>query len=541
MRSQAADTAGEIGAAGADVGAVSLLRAPDAITRYLATELSLQLVRQGRPAPAPAFDPSAGRTRDVAKIMITAGALEALWGLCSDPYPRTRPVALEALATLLGTAAAMSRSTTTSEAVLSLMARDVVGRLAREHIAPALAVFGRFAKGSAPDMAPATTVTTATATFALRALHFLAANPDPNVFGLFLPAAGVDDPGNGLGATTVAPVAGGTPWDTILSSVEGAASAAPAAFVEAALLAAGSVCGAPPLPTLRVGGDGGGGESTPVDDVSRILKKYDERTKSPESQAAASSATARGLATQAMLLLAGDPRSMSLPSSVGGGFAMRNDAMPATGRSAEEANTSRAALRVVWALSKGPSSATLAAHGILPRLMELAAARRRKNGNGVEGEALGVDDTSAAVLVLDTISTFLGMGGPRSTSGISPEAVTTMTQMAEELCEMVLEGAAEGGSKAGGSDGGPPAADPLGPRSLSLLAVAAKNPLLRPILLASPRFPIALDILLMDGSSSVSLQTSRRLLRGGTVCTAHTTIVPDGLLGAVMVIQNDSD
>lgn len=478
----------EIGAMGADLRLVSFLSARDAMTRKLAAELALQLALQGRPAPAPAFDPSASRIHDVAKVMISAGALGALWALCSDTHSGTRSVALEALATLLGTAAAMSRSTASSEAVLSLVAQDAVGRLAREHIHPALAVL----RGSTPSSgmsahdatAGAFEETVAVATSALLALHFLAVNPDPAVYGLFLPAAGVDDPGNNVSGSRT----GGTTWDTILTSVERAVEGrASPAFVEAALLAAGSVCGAPPLPALS-GEPQNQSTSSPAEDVSRILATYDRRTKSQESLVAASSATARGLVTQAMLLLSGLPTS-SVPESFAVGDVVGLTAAKAAG--VAKAKTIRAAVRVVWALSKGPSSATLAAQDILLRLMELASARRR-SGAGGRFET----DSSASVLILDTISTFLTIDEqqPRAdSSSISPETAATMSRTVEDLCALVLEGAGNGG--AGDQS---MATDPLGPRSLSLLATAAKNPMLRPILLSSPRLPAVLDFLLME-------------------------------------------
>lgn len=478
----------EIGAMGADSRVVSFLSARDAMTRNLAAELVLQLARQGRPAPAPAFDPSANRIHDVAKVMISAGALGALWALCSDAHPGTRPIALEALATLLGTAAAMSRSTTTSEAVLSLVAQDAVGQLAREHIHPALVVL----RGSTPssgmsahgDTAGAFEETISVATSALLVLHFLAANPDPAVYGLFLPAAGVDDPGNHVSSSRT----GGTTWDTILTSVERAVEGrASPAFVEAALLAAGSVCGAPPLPGFS-GAPQTQSTSSPAEDVSRILSTYDRRTKSQESLVAASSATARGLVTQSILLLSGLPPS-SVPESFAVGDVVGLTAAKAAG--VAKVKTIRAAVRVVWALSKGPSSAMLAAQDILPRLMELASARRRSGAGGRFGT-----DSSASVLILDTISTFLTIDEQQSreaSSSISRETAAKMSRTVEDLCALVLEG-----TDNDGAGDLPMAPDALGPRSLSLLATAAKNPMLRPILLGSPRLPAVLDFLLME-------------------------------------------
>ncbi|CAN0351257.1 unnamed protein product, partial [Laminaria digitata] len=69
------------------------------------------------------------------------------------------------------------------------------------------------------------------------------------------------------------------------------------ALLEAALLAAGSVCGAPPLPP---GGRGNRG----ADEVTRILPTYQARAGTPDCAAAASFATARGFAARSVALLA---------------------------------------------------------------------------------------------------------------------------------------------------------------------------------------------------------------------------------------------
>ncbi|CAN0351218.1 unnamed protein product, partial [Laminaria digitata] len=139
-----AETVADIAATGAHVRVVSLLRAFDPKLRYVAAELVLELARHCPRAPAPANGPHGGGgsfigASGVAKAMIQAGGLIAVWGVCSDPSPMARPVALRALATLLGTSAAMSRSTSSSEAVLALMYADVVRRLGREFVEPALA------------------------------------------------------------------------------------------------------------------------------------------------------------------------------------------------------------------------------------------------------------------------------------------------------------------------------------------------------------------------------------------------------------------
>lgn len=79
---------------------------------------------------------------------------------------------------------------------------------------------------------------------------------------------------------------------------------------------------------------------------------------------------------------------------------------------------------------------------------------------------------------------------------------------------MVLDDTPQG-STAFRGDGppAPPAAaaasDPLGLKSMALLATAATNPRLRPVLVNSPRFPAVLDLLMverhLDGASSVSV------------------------------------
>ncbi|CAN0099923.1 unnamed protein product, partial [Ectocarpus fasciculatus] len=261
---QVDEAAAEIAATRAHVRVVALLSAPDPKLRFTAAELALQLSRRCRPGPAPDLNRNGGGGDGIAKDMIEAGGLRALWRACSDPSPMARPVALEALATMLGTAAAMSRSSASSEAVLALVSEGAVGGLVRQHVDPALSVLGGGGRGrgvaggggsaTAPGEASAATAAAAAATSALLALHFLAANPDPAVHGLFVAAAGVDEQQGGA-------TRGGSTWSMILSCVEaGAEGRGGPAFLEAALLAAGSVCGAPPLPVLG----GGGGAAAAV-------------------------------------------------------------------------------------------------------------------------------------------------------------------------------------------------------------------------------------------------------------------------------------
>ncbi|CAN0191647.1 unnamed protein product, partial [Hapterophycus canaliculatus] len=258
------DVAAEIAATGAHVRAVSLLSSPDPMLRFPAAEFMLHLSRRCRRAPAPAYNPApsissssssfgggGSRAADVARDIIEAGGLGGLWSVCFDPSPMARPVALEALAVMLGTAAAMSRSTASSDAVLAVVSEGAGGKLVREHLDPALTVLAS-GVGGAVGAGDAIAV----ATSALLVLHFVACNPDPAVYGLFAVAAGVDDAQGGGGAAgRGAGGSGSSTWSMILSSVEsGADGRAGPDFLEAALLAAGSVCGAPPLPALSIGG-----------------------------------------------------------------------------------------------------------------------------------------------------------------------------------------------------------------------------------------------------------------------------------------------
>ncbi|CAN0026180.1 unnamed protein product [Scytosiphon promiscuus] len=342
----------------------------------------------------------------------------------------------------------------------------------------------------------------------------------------------------------------------ILSSVEsGADGRAGPAFLEAALLAAGSVCGAPPLPALSGGGVAGAEASqTPAaDEVARILPTYQARAKTNQCLLAAASATSRGLATRAVALLDAGQSSAFFSN----GRFPTAAAAAAKGDSEKElssARMTRAAIRVVWSLSRGPSSATLAAHGTLPRLMNHMSSFRHQAGTGGSGggTAGGLRrDPAAGVLVLDTIAAFLsledkgtagtggggGGGGPtggrrrRASSGnrstspvvpVSPSTARTIRRTVDELCELVMDGTSGSSATSPGGDGrssggaAAPAAgastDSLGPRSLSLLATAAANPRLRPMLVDSPKFPAVLDLLMLerhlDGASSSSLQVA---------------------------------
>lgn len=464
--------------------------------RYFSSELVLQLARRGRRAPAPAFNP-AGGVQDIAKSIIAAGGLGALWAMCCEPSQMAGVMALDALSTLLGSAAAMSRSVEAAEAVLALVSDGAVGRLARDHVDPALAVLA-----GSPDEPRGASAETAIsrATSALLALHYLAANPDPAVHGLFVAAAGVD----GGGGTAMA--AGGA-WSMILSSVDTAADGrAGHAFLEAALLAAGSVCGAPPLPVpgVAVGGAAGstgnsagsavGGTKSNPDDLVRILPAYDARARGPTCLAVANVATSRGLATRAVALLenGGVSTTRSRPAPSATGVSRETAAADAT-------QVGRAAIRVVWALSRGPSAAIVAADGALARLMDLFSARRAGGG----GAALG-SDAASGVLVLESIAAFLSLEDKGdNTAGTSPETTAAMSRAVGELCELVLDGSATNGV-----DVGTATVASLGPRSLDLLATAAANPRLRPLLVDHPRFPAVLDLLLterhLDTSSSVS-------------------------------------
>ncbi|CAM9351951.1 unnamed protein product, partial [Ectocarpus sp. 13 AM-2016] len=501
------EIAAEIAATRAHVRVVALLSAPDPKLRFTAAELALQLSRRCRSGPAPNSNRSGGGGGGgIAKDMIEAGGLGALWRACSDPSPMARPVALEALAAMLGTAAAMSRSRASSEAVLALVSEGAVEGLVRQHVDPALSVLGRRGRGVAGGGsatihgdAAAAPAAASVATSALLALHFLAANPDPAVHGLFVVAAGVDEQQGGAARSG----GGSSTWSTILSSVEaGAEGRGGPAFLEAAVLAAGSVCGAPPLPVLGVGGGAvAPSGSVAADEIDGILPAYQARARTADCLLAAASATSRGLATRAVALL-----------DAGGSSGGSTDS-----EALSSAKLTRAAIRVVWSLSRGPSSATLAAHGTLPRLMGRMSCLRRKGSGG--GADLARGDTAAGVLVLDTIAAFLSLedssNGHRrgsskgSVAPVSPATATTIGRTVDELCELVLHGTAAKRATAddAGDDGSSgAAAGLLGPRSLALLAKAASNPRLRPMLVDSPKFPDVLDLLMverhLDGASS---------------------------------------
>lgn len=501
----------------------------DPIVPYLACKFLLQLSRRCLPAPAlgplpspppitngssssPPPSPGDGRRHDIAKSVIEAGGLGALWTLCTYPPQMASPVALATLAAFLGTAAAMSRSAAASAAVLALVSDGVVGRLTRENVDPALAVLAAWSpqdrhqpRGASADSA------ISTGTSALLVLHYLATNPDPAVHGLFLAVAEVDS-----GAVASSGHAGGSAWNLILSSVEVAADGrAGSGFLEAALLATGSVCGAPPLPPPQ-GTEGGGGcsPSKPEEIVARILPTYEARAREPTSVEATTVATARGLAKWTIALF-----------DVGAGAGA-----PSTADAADKGvvatmhlqkqKVSRAVVRVAWALSRNPEGATaLAASGALPQVMDLFSAGRvyRKGGDsgngGVAGHGLG---HTMEILVLETIAAFLSLEGADGrgsrgalagagngsvltpTSCLSAETVAAMSRVVGELCEIVLEV----GSANSGSSSPPPSSVPssasLVPRSLALLASAAANPRLRPLLVDHPRFPDILDLVLTD-------------------------------------------
>lgn len=531
----------------------------DPIVSYLACKFLLLLSRRCLPAPAPgplssptsppateesssSPPPGDDRRHDIAKSVIEAGGLGALWTLCTYPPQMASPVALAALAAFLGTAAAMSRSAAASAAVLSLVSDGIVGRLARENVDPALAVLAAWSpqdrnqpRGASADSA------IAAGTSALLALHYLATNPDPEVHGLFLAVAEVDS-----SAVASSGHAGGSAWSLILSSVETAADGrAGSGFLEAALLAAGSVCGAPPLPppqgTEGGGSSGVGSPSKPEEIVARILPTYEARAREPTSVEATTTATARGLAKWTVALFG---------VGVGGSSNVAGSGAPATADAADKGvvatmhlqkqKVSRAAIRVAWALSRNSEGATaLAAGGALPQVMDLFSAGRahRKDGNsgngGAGGDGVGHGGTME-VLVLETIAAFLSLegGDGRSstgalagagkgsvltpTSGLSAETVAAMSRAVGELCEIVLDsGGGQGeGVENGGSESPPPSPVPssasLVPRSLALLASAAANPRLRPLLVDHPHFPDVLDLLLtnrrsLGGSSSSSV------------------------------------
>lgn len=536
---EAEEVVAEISSTGAHVRVLSLLSASDPKLRYPAAQLVLQLSRQCRRAPARAYTPPSPRAAtaaeaallgggggakrinaspDIAKDIIEGGGLGALWSVCSDPSPMTRPVALEALAVMLGTAAAMSRSTASSEAVLALVSEGAVEKLVREHLDPALAVLaGRGDAGGARS--PSDNNVAAVATSALLALHFLAANPDPAVYGLFVVVAGVDEQGGGSGGGGGG--ASSSTWSMILSSVETAADGrAGPAFLEAALLALGSVCGAPPLPVL--GSSSGAGRtgvaaptrSVAADEMARILPSYQTRAQTPDCLVAAASATARGLGARAVALLDGG----AVFSSNGGRLSA--EAGDDDYDSLLSARMSRAATRVVWSLSRGPSLATLAAHGALPRLMDRACSSRRQGGSSSSEGGLGLRrDVAAGVLVLDTIAAFFSLED-KSSAPMSPSTATTIRRTIEELCEVVLDGTTSSSFRGDGHGPAPPpaaaaaaaASDSLGLRSMALLATAAANPRLRPLLVDSPKFPAVLDLLMLerhlDGASSVSVRSA---------------------------------
>lgn len=463
------DISSQISAAGVDVHAVSFLSVPDPDTLYHAACLVLEIARRTRKAPAPAFNPSGGGA-DVARSIIEAGGLGALWSLSSHSTPRVSAVALEALATLLGTAAAMSCSAATSEAVLAVLYDGAVERLTRIHVDPALAMLTGL---SGQALEPSSQAIVAKATYSLLALHYLAANPDPAVHGLFLAAAGVEGGDRGSART------GNDAWYMILSSVEtGRNGCAGAGFIEAALLAAGSVCGAPPLPVAAPNATSN--SRAHADEVARILPTYEARSRGPACVAAGSIAMARGLESWAVALLSG------------GGADLTD---------LNVRNVARAAIRVVWALSHGPGAVVMCTSGALAGLMGLFSARRAGGGTGL------TDDMASGVLVLESIAAFLSLedGGSKASAVSSSQTREAMVSTIGELCEIVLDRsiATDSAPQAGSSGSAS-----LGTRSLSLLATAAGNPRLRSMLVRHPRFPAVLDLLLqerhLEGASAVS-------------------------------------
>lgn len=502
--------------------AVSLVSTDtDPFIRCLGAELLLQLARCCRPAPAPAYSASKGTAskHDIAKSIIEAGGLAALWDLCSDPSHMASPVALAALATLLGTAAAMSRSAAAAEAVLALVSDGAVGRLAHGYVGPAVTMFAASAPGDHHLRGP-TAEAAGAATSALLALHNLAANPDPAVHGLFLAAAGVDD-------NTAAGAGAGGAWNTILSSVETAADGrAGPDFLEAALLAAGSVCGAPPLPSgsrARAGGlpDSTAGErglkaseASAETLLARILPAYDARARGHTSAEAATVATSRGLAAHAVALLdrgaSGHTAAMpTVPMGVVGGPKAKGSAAVVAQEGREKVG--RAALRVVWALSRGPKVvAAMLSCGALPRVMDVFSASRSGLGVGDEG--------ASEVLMLETIAAFLSVEGDGRSGGDKPgaassvsisssEAAASMSRAVGELFKIVLgDGSEVTDAVREGSVARAQGSSSMGLRSLSLLATAAANPRLRQLVVDHPRFPAVLDLLLtdqhLDGSPS---------------------------------------
>ena len=120
--------AAKIASAKADVRVLSLLSTSDPKLRLPTAELLLQLSRRLRRASTRAVSSGAAATGgvgaresapDIAKVIIDPGGLRALWAVCSEPSPLTSPVDLEAPAVV--TAAAMKRSTASSEAILALV------------------------------------------------------------------------------------------------------------------------------------------------------------------------------------------------------------------------------------------------------------------------------------------------------------------------------------------------------------------------------------------------------------------------------------
>lgn len=487
----------------AEVSAITLLgpSTSDTVVRYLAAEFLLEISRRCPPAPAPAPTSSSPTSTngDIAESIIEAGGLGALWNLCTYPPQMESPIALAALATILGTAAAMSRSATASAAVLALVSDGAVGRLAREHLEPALAVLAACApearhqpRGEDGDNA------IAFATSTLLALHNLAVNPDPAIHGLFLAVVGVD---RGVGTTRTE---NRSAWNVILSSVEaGADGDAGSAFLEVALLAAGSVCGAPPLPSFGGGGSGVTGAdagtlgnpyfspSTNVDvdrrTMARILPTYGSRVRRATSVEARTMATSRGLVTWAIALLNGGSA-----DSAAGATTTVAVASKAVTAASQKKNISRAAVRVAWALSRDPGGAlAMVSSGALPRVVDIfSAGRAQRNSGGEAGREVG-EDAAAGVLLMETIAALLSLEEDRGrrdgVPALSAETAAAMSRAIGELCEIVLEGS--------GSDDGGSSSTSLGPRSLALLASTAANPRLRRLLVDHPRFAAVLNLL----------------------------------------------
>lgn len=474
--------ASEVSNGGVDVLAVSLLRSTDPVMQYYASDLVLQVSRRSRLAPAPAYNPGGGGV-DMAKAMIGASGLDALWGLCSNPSQMACPVALEALGALLSTAAAMSRSSETSEAVFALVSNGAVQHLIGSFVDPALMTLVASTE-TALDQSAMNVVTIATSS--LLVLHFLAANPDPTLYVLFLAATGIDADWIRGRATS-----GDDPWNIMFKTVDSAKDGRGGAqFIEASLLMAGSICGAPPLPALvAISGDKEAGMSSAsslaaasahADEVARILPAYNARAQDHTCQMAIAVANSYFMANQALLWLNG-----------GGG-----DRMDPNTR-----KISRAAVRLVWALSRGSGIGAMDTSETLGRLMELLS---RRSGNRV-----GLyDDMPSGILVLDTIAAFMKNEdrGPQSSAISSPETQAAIASTVGELCELVLDG-----SLVSGHDRAGEALEwtLLAARTLGLLATVAGNPRLRPLLVNHPRFHAVLDLLVtkrhLDGSSPVSV------------------------------------